>query len=195
MTPPKSLAHSQISPRDGACFPNWHWNYYIELMDKSWLKHVVSWISPCFLYIIHPKRFAESSPNLKPLNKSMPDLNKRPTFAELDCLGSFFSRPGHGIHGPYGFCMCFVSSGHLILHQPRWPYGCRYLLDPNWDRGRFPGVFGGFWGGWCWRKMLKTQPKYCHGEWYLYLHIYIYTTWMIVWMIEFYYSKLIAHSR
>lgn len=70
-------------------------------------------------FVSHPKRFAESYPNLQPLEKSMPDLNK-PTHTFWPRTREFLgSRPGRGIRGPYGFCMCFVSSGHRISHQPQ----------------------------------------------------------------------------
>ena len=129
----------------------------LHRIDRQILLKTCDKLNIPMAFVSHPKRFAESYPNLQPLEKSMPDLNK-PTHTR-EFLGS---RPGRGIHGPYGFCMCFVSSGHRISHQPQWPYGCRYLLGrPNWDfagGGKFPlclwpkisPVLVVFSGGWVW---------------------------------------------
>lgn len=91
-------------------FTHWHWNYYIGLMLETCGKLNV----PMFL-IYHPKRFAESYPNLE---KSMPDLHKRPTlFAQLVDLfsGSFWFKAWtwHTLPLWFLYVLCFFWSPHF----------------------------------------------------------------------------------
>ncbi len=86
-------------------------------MDKSWLKPCGKLNIPIFfVYIIHPKRFAESSPNLKPLNKSMPDLNNRPnSLCRTGLSWEFFFQAWTWHTWPLWFLyvLCFFWSPHF----------------------------------------------------------------------------------